>query len=223
MATSQDTTFVSQTTAITASWAQSLNDSLWKARNPLFVTSTGSGSSYVIKLPTGSLYSSIVAGDSFSWKAHAANTGVTTLTIIGAASLGPKPLTKNGSTALSANDIAAGAVVECVYDGTNFQVTSITGTSTGGGGGDMPLFTQVGTGAVARTYQSKEEDLISVKDFGAVGDDITDDTDPPRFLQNHHRYRRVISADQFQHRNLLHFPHRHRIDQQCDNSGTDQF
>ena len=175
MATSQDTTFVSQTTAITAPWAQSLNDSLWKARNPLFTTSTGSGSSYVIKLPTGSLYSSIVAGDSFSWKAHTANTGVTTLTIVGSGSLGPKPLTKNGSTALSINDIAAGAIVECVYDGSGFQVTSITATS-GGGGGDMPLFTQVGTGAVPRTFQTKGEDVISVKDFGAVGDGTTDDT-----------------------------------------------
>lgn len=33
-----------------------------------------------------------------------------------------------------------------------------------------------GTGAVARTAQSKLRDVVSVKDFGAVGDGITDDT-----------------------------------------------
>jgi hypothetical protein len=36
-------------------------------------------------------------------------------------------------------------------------------------------FTQSGTGAVARTWQSKAADFISVKDFGAVGDGTTDD------------------------------------------------
>jgi polygalacturonase len=33
-----------------------------------------------------------------------------------------------------------------------------------------------GTGAVSRTVQSKLRDVVSVKDFGAVGDGVTDDT-----------------------------------------------
>jgi len=37
-------------------------------------------------------------------------------------------------------------------------------------------FTQSGTGAVARTVDSKLADVVSVKDFGAVGDGVTDDT-----------------------------------------------
>ena len=37
-------------------------------------------------------------------------------------------------------------------------------------------FTQTGTGVVARTVDSKLEDVVSVKDFGAVGDGATDDT-----------------------------------------------
>ena len=37
-------------------------------------------------------------------------------------------------------------------------------------------FTQDGTGAVARTIESKLKDVVSVKDFGAVGDGVTDDT-----------------------------------------------
>ena len=37
-------------------------------------------------------------------------------------------------------------------------------------------FTQAGTGATARTVDSKLKDVVSVKDFGAVGDGVTDDT-----------------------------------------------
>lgn len=37
-------------------------------------------------------------------------------------------------------------------------------------------FLQQGTGAVARTVQSKLRDVVSVKDFGAVGDGVADDT-----------------------------------------------
>jgi hypothetical protein len=37
-------------------------------------------------------------------------------------------------------------------------------------------FTQSGTGAVDRSVQSKLRDVVSVKDFGAVGDGVTDDS-----------------------------------------------
>lgn len=38
------------------------------------------------------------------------------------------------------------------------------------------MFTATGTGAVARTLDAKISDTVSVKDFGAVGDGIADDT-----------------------------------------------
>ena len=38
------------------------------------------------------------------------------------------------------------------------------------------IFLQAGAGAVARTVESKLRDTVSVKDFGAVGDGVTDDT-----------------------------------------------
>lgn len=38
-------------------------------------------------------------------------------------------------------------------------------------------FLQSGSGAVLRSLQSKLRDVVSVKDFGAVGDGVTDDTD----------------------------------------------
>lgn len=47
----------------------------------------------------------------------------------------------------------------------------ITGTL----GSDRVSFLQAGTGAVTRTAQSKLRDVVSVKDFGAVGDGVADD------------------------------------------------
>lgn len=38
------------------------------------------------------------------------------------------------------------------------------------------IFTQSGTGAVPRSVNDKLRDMVSVKDFGAVGDGVTDDT-----------------------------------------------
>lgn len=40
----------------------------------------------------------------------------------------------------------------------------------------MPDFTASGSGAVTRTASDKLSDMVSVKDFGAVGDGLTDDT-----------------------------------------------
>lgn len=43
-------------------------------------------------------------------------------------------------------------------------------------GSSLVGFIQAGAGAVTRTAQSKMRDIISVKDFGAVGDGVADDT-----------------------------------------------
>ena len=43
-------------------------------------------------------------------------------------------------------------------------------------GSSLVGFLQAGTGATARTVQSKNRDIVNVKDFGAVGDGVTDDT-----------------------------------------------
>lgn len=43
-------------------------------------------------------------------------------------------------------------------------------------GSSLIGFLQAGTGAVARTMQAKGRDAVSVADFGAVGDGVTDDT-----------------------------------------------
>jgi hypothetical protein len=53
----------------------------------------------------------------------------------------------------------------------NFLTSSIGATSA-----DLVTYTPAGSGAVARSAASKFGDVVSVKDFGAVGDGVTDDT-----------------------------------------------
>jgi len=43
-------------------------------------------------------------------------------------------------------------------------------------GSSLIGFIQAGVGAILRTLQSKSRDIINVRDFGAVGDGVTDDT-----------------------------------------------
>ena len=60
----------------------------------------------------------------------------------------------------------------------NASVEFIIGYSIGSTSGDATGidFTQQGTGAVTRTVANKLYESVSVKDFGAVGDGVTDDT-----------------------------------------------
>jgi len=61
------------------------------------------------------------AGQVFVFKANTANTGAATLNVNG---LGAKTIKKNGSSDLATGNIAAGQIVEVVYDGTNMQMLS---------------------------------------------------------------------------------------------------
>lgn len=61
-------------------------------------------------------------------------------------------------------------IVKDSSDATIYTVDNIGNPS------DGMYFIQSGTGAVARTAQSKMRDFVSVKDFGAVGNGSTDDT-----------------------------------------------
>jgi hypothetical protein len=73
---------------------------------------------------TGALTPAITAyaaGQMFYFVAAGTNTGAVTLNIN---SLGAKAVTRDGSTALVAGDIASGEIVVVVYDGTRFQMIS---------------------------------------------------------------------------------------------------
>ena len=54
--------------------------------------------------------------------------------------------------------------------------TAIYAALAASSGSSLIGFIQAGAGATARTAQSKMRDIISVKDFGAVGDGVADDT-----------------------------------------------
>lgn len=113
------------------------------------------------------------AGQTFVFVSAGANTGAVTLNVSG---LGAKSIKKNVSTDLSSGDIPSGATVSVTYDGTNFQLTGVSLLSASSGS-SLVGFIQAGTGAAARTTQAKlREVAVSVKDFGAVGNGVTDDT-----------------------------------------------
>jgi Pectate lyase superfamily protein len=65
------------------------------------------------------------------------------------------------------NNTNAAGGISVKTDATSAVGTAITAAN---------VFLQAGTGAVARTLQAKARDVVSVKDFGAVGDGVTDDT-----------------------------------------------
>jgi len=75
-------------------------------------------------------------------------------------------MNKNGSTIYSAanNDGQA-----------NLLIDDLASTAAGKGA-ELVGFKQLGTGAVNRTALAKMRESVSVRDFGAVGDGVTDDT-----------------------------------------------
>ncbi len=77
--------------------------------------------SYAITLPVNP--ASYTAGMVVRFKADVANTGAATLAVT---PLTAKALVSRKGAALADNDIALGAIVTCVYDGTNFQVLEVT-------------------------------------------------------------------------------------------------
>lgn len=79
-------------------------------------------------------------GQCFRFVSAGANTGAVTLNING---LGAKNVTKNGATALVSGDIASGAVVQVVYDGTQFQLAAVNS------GSYLPLAGGTMSGAIA--------------------------------------------------------------------------
>lgn len=61
-------------------------------------------------------------------------------------------------------------------DGTGTDLAKDLASTEAGKGAALVGFKQAGTGTVARTVEDKAREWVSVKDFGAVGDGVTDDT-----------------------------------------------
>jgi parallel beta-helix repeat protein len=77
--------------------------------------------------------------------------------------------TMSGVLAMGGNKITSLASPTADTDAASKRYVDNTYTGT-------PGFTQDGTGAVTRSWSSKLKDVVSVKDFGAVGDGVADDT-----------------------------------------------
>lgn len=88
------------------------------------------GSANSITLSPSPAITAYAAGQTFQFVAEAANTDAA---VINVSSVGEKAITKTGATALTAGDIANGALIQVVYDGTQFQLISTSGVDVGSG------------------------------------------------------------------------------------------
>jgi len=86
-----------------------------------YVATVG-GTVDVITLTASPAITAYAAGQTFRFIAAGANTTNVTVNVSG---LGAKALTKNGTTALAAADIASGTILEMTYDGTRFITNSV--------------------------------------------------------------------------------------------------
>ncbi len=73
-------------------------------------------------------------------------------------------------------NIVGGAISNVSIDGKASSGLAWLADLAANAGAALIGFLQSGTGAVARTVQAKLRDTVSVKDFGAVGDGVADDT-----------------------------------------------
>ncbi len=90
---------------------------------------------------------------------------------------------KQTESSLTFTDLYTVTLDTPVSADTPFEVTASSGARSdlanllaSSAGSALVGFLQDGTGAVARTVQDKLREVVSVKDFGAVGDGVTDDT-----------------------------------------------
>ena len=86
----------------------------------VYVASPG-GTVDVITLTPVPAITAYAAGQIFRFPTAGANTGAVTINVSG---LGAKAITKNGTTALAASDLAASQIAESTYDGTRFILTA---------------------------------------------------------------------------------------------------
>lgn len=89
-----------------------------------YLTSVSGADTITASAPIG--LSAYAAGQQFCFVSAGANTGAVTLNIN---AIGAKAVTKNGTSALVADDIASGAVCVVVYDGMQFQLVSARAVS----------------------------------------------------------------------------------------------
>jgi hypothetical protein len=122
---------------------------------------------YYLTATGGTLYGSLDIQNNLTVQGTANISGITTSGVVVSGTL-----SRNGFNVVTVGDvgtvtstmIASGTIIDA-------NVNASAGITAG-----KLSFTQAGTGATARTIDSKLKDVVSVKDFGAVGDGVADDT-----------------------------------------------
>jgi hypothetical protein len=92
-----------------------------------YANDAGEANAYEISLVPA--ITSNIPGMPIFFKAANANTGASTLDVNG---IGAVAIKKYVGSALTEGDIAAGQIVEVVYDGTNFQIVNSSAVNTAG-------------------------------------------------------------------------------------------
>lgn len=122
--------FATSTAAIPLSYLDQDFNALANSTNDLatysnYVADTGAANAYIANFPTNTNTSSLTAGLRVQFKAANANSGASTLNVqVNSVSIGSGSIVLTDGTALPANAIVANAMVDVMYDGTNFQLLS---------------------------------------------------------------------------------------------------
>ncbi len=125
------------------------------------LTTGGTGTAYT--LTPNRVVPAYYNGLEFRMKFHVVSGASPTIDVN---ALGAKALVWPDGTAIAAAEIAANEVLFAVYDGTNFRIlTPGSGTPIKATGSTTP-----------RTLKNRLAEIKNVRDYGAVGDDVTDDS-----------------------------------------------
>ena len=121
-------TFAAATSAIPLSQLDQDFSTLANSTNDLatysnYVADTGAADAYIANYPANTNTGSLTTGLRLQFKAANANTGASTLNVqVNGASIGTASIRLTDGSALPANTIVSGAMVDVMYDGTNFQL-----------------------------------------------------------------------------------------------------
>jgi hypothetical protein len=113
-----------------------------------YALDSGSINNFVANYSSGIITSSLTSGLRLQFKASNTNTGASTLQVqVNTVSIGTAAIRLTDGSALSAGQIVSGAIVDVVYDGTNFQLLN----DPGGGSSVVTDLTVTGNLAVTGT------------------------------------------------------------------------
>jgi len=120
--------FAAATSAIPLSQLDQDFSTLANATNDLatysnYVADTGAANAFIANYPVNTNTGSLTTGLRLQFKAANANSGASTLNVqVNGGSIGTAAIRLTDGSALPANTIIAGAMVDVMYDGTNFQL-----------------------------------------------------------------------------------------------------